>query len=401
MFVDDEPRVLQGLRRMLRGMASEWEMVFCEGGEEALAQLERQPTDVLVSDIRMPRIDGVRLFEEARRRYPRTARIALSGHADEEMALRTHGIVHQFLSKPSEAATLRATINRVCALQDLLASEELAGFVSRLKGLPPLPALYAELLNSVDDPNASGRSIGQIISRDVSMTAKILHLANSAFFGVRRSVSDPANAVTVLGLHTIRNLVLSAGLFSLLDRGAIRSLTQEMIWAHSLETSMLARGLCRLEQGDAHSVEDAGSAGLLHDVGKIVMALEFGERYDAMLASAQGSGQVLVDLEREALGATHAEVGAYLLGIWGLPAPVVEAVAFHHDVRQDTVERFGPALAVSVANLLLRELEDPECREVTRGIATLEALGLADRLEIWRAHCASAHQDVQDWPQAG
>jgi putative nucleotidyltransferase with HDIG domain len=400
MFVDDEPRVLQGLRRMLRSMSSEWEMFFCEGGEQALEQLGRQPVDVLVSDIRMPKVDGVQLFAQVRANYPDTVRIALSGQTSEEALLRTVGTVHQFLSKPCDAQVLRSTVTRICALQEMMASQELKGLVGSMKSLPPLPSLYIELMKIIEDPNATGKTIGHVIAQDVSMTAKILQLSNSAFFGGRRSISDPAEAVVVLGLHTIRNLILTAHLFSHFEKAHLHGLSMEALWAHSLETSALARRLCRLEGSDPHTTDDAAAGGILHDVGKIVLAVEYKDDYDALLAKAIDEGRPLAAVETEALGSNHAEVGAYLLGIWGLPTMVVEAVAFHHDLRDYMTDRFSAVLGVYAANLLQHEIEDPSHQSIAWGLAPLTKLGLGHRLETWRQCSREAHSELQERPEA-
>jgi putative nucleotidyltransferase with HDIG domain len=401
MFVDDEPRVLQGLRRMLRSMSTEWEMFFCEGGEEALAQLEKQPVDVVVSDIRMPKIDGVQLFGQVRQLYPDTVRIALSGQTSEEALLRTVGTVHQFLSKPCDAQVLRSTVARICALQDMLADQELKSLVARMTSLPPLPTLYAELLKVLEEPSASGKTIGKVIARDVSMTAKILQLSNSAFFGARRSVSDPAEAVTILGLHTIKNLILVAQLFSQFEQLRHHGTMLEALWTHSLQTSVLARELCRLEGSDTHTTDDAATGGMLHDVGKIILAAEFGEEYATLTIKTAEGGLHLVDVETQTLGSGHPQVGAYLLGIWGLPTMVVEAVAFHHDLQDYMADRFSAVLGVYAANLLVHESENPGSPAIPTGIAALTRLGFGERLDTWRTACQGVRRGLQERQAAG
>lgn len=384
MFVDDEQRVLEGLRRMLRPLKDEWEMTFCTGGEDALRHLAEQPVDVVVSDIRMPRMDGVQLFNEIVRLHPRTVRIALSGQTSEEAMLRAVGTVHQFLSKPCDADVLRSTVTRICALQDMLASEDLRTLVARMKSLPALPALYNQLTEALQSPNASGKTVGRVIAKDVAMTAKVLQLVNSAFFGVQRSMSDPAEAVTRLGMNTIKNLVLSFGVFSRLEGPPLLNMQMERLWEHSLQVSLLARSLCRLEGSDIHTADDAATGGMLHDVGKVILAAEFATEYDRLLGQSPEAGLSTVELEQRALGCTHAQVGAYLLGIWGLPTTVVEAVAFHHDLRDYLADRFSAVLAVFAADVLVNEASGTG--EVAAGLATLQELGFEERLPVWRRH---------------
>lgn len=382
MFVDDEARILAGLRRMLHPMNREWEMFFCEGGAAALEQLRLQAVDVIVSDIRMPRIDGVQLFTEIARLYPRTVRIALSGQTSEEAMMRAVGAAHQFLSKPCDAAILRSTVTRICDLQRLLASEDLRALVAQMENLPPLPALHTELLAAVQAPQATVRSVARVIAKDMAMTAKLLQLVNSAFFGVQHRVSDPVEAVNRLGLDTMRNLALSMGVFARPGHATLPHLSMERLWDHSLRVSLLARGLCELEGADHPTAEDAATGGMLHDVGKVILATGLGMRYDEVLERAAGSDARLAVTEAQALGCTHTQVGAYLLGIWGLPTTIVEAVAYHHDLQDYLTDRFSAVLAVHAADLLTHEAED--------GVAladddpVLRRLCLSDHLQVWR-----------------
>src|SRR5216683_1384998 len=225
LFVDDEVNVLQGLRRMLNPMRHEWEMVFVESGQEALALLAQAPCDVIVSDMRMPGsdmrmpgMDGTQLLTQVMERFPLTVRIILSGYADSAMILKAVGPVHQYLAKPCDAATLQLTIARACALRSLLADPTLQGLVAGMQTLPSLPTLYLEVLEAVQDPQGSLERVGDIMSRDISMTAKMLQLVNSAFFGLRRHVSNPGEAVKLLGLDTIKALILSMQVFSRFDQ---------------------------------------------------------------------------------------------------------------------------------------------------------------------------------------
>jgi len=214
LFVDDEPRILDGLKRMLRHMRDEWEMSFVESGEAALKVLESARFDVVVSDMRMPGMDGAELLTRVMERYPQIVRIVLSGHADKEMILKTVRPAHQYLSKPCDPEKLRSTVARASALRGLLADELLKQLVSQMSTLPSAPSLYNEVMNELRSGEGSVQRVGEIVSKDVGMTAKILQVVNSAFFGVPRHVESPAQAVSLLGLETIKALALSAQVFS-------------------------------------------------------------------------------------------------------------------------------------------------------------------------------------------
>jgi len=155
-------------------MRSEWDMLFVNGGKAALDALEERDFDIVVSDLRMPQMDGVALLQEVRKRSPRTVRISLSGYSDKEMALRAVSEIHQFLSKPCEAEQLITTLERAIALSNLLSDERLKGLVSQMRTVPSLPALHDEVMRQLDAPDSSLRVIGKAMSQDGGMSSKAL-----------------------------------------------------------------------------------------------------------------------------------------------------------------------------------------------------------------------------------
>ncbi|MCK4303332.1 MAG: HDOD domain-containing protein [Candidatus Eisenbacteria sp.] len=388
VFVDDEPRVLQGLKRMLRSMRKKWTMHFCPGASEALEILEREPVDIVVSDMRMPGMDGAEFLTEVMTRFPTVARLALSGQADEETIMRSVRPVHQYLSKPCDAQVLKATIQRLCSLHGLLQSDHLKGLVAQMKSIPSLPSLYTQIINELESENPSIKTVGAIIARDVGMTAKILQMVNSAFFGLRRRVSDPTHAVNLLGVDTVKNLVLSVHVFSS-SKAAKLPFSLGALWNHSMTVGMLAKRLARAETAQPTVIEDALGAGMLHDLGKLILAANLPEKYEQVSTLAEQEGIELLKAEQEVVGTTHAELGAYLLGLWGLPDSVVEALAFHHAPQGDSSTGFRPLTAVHAANALDHELRPSSSALPTSKIdaAYIEQLGLAGRLSAWRGLC--------------
>lgn len=386
VFVDDEQRVLDGLRRMLHPMRHEWEMAFVPGGKEALAVLNEKHFDVVVSDMRMPGMDGVQLLGEVKQRYPQVVRIVLSGHADKEEVLRSVGPAHQYLAKPCDPEQLRKVITQACALRDLLSEDSLRKLVSQMSTIPSLPQTYTEIIEELKSPNASIKRVGEIVSKDVGMTAKVLQLVNSSFFGLRHHVSDPSRAASFLGVDTLKALALSVHIFSQLDKVKIEGFCLDLLWNHSVATGALAKRIADAEGSAKQICDNALMAGLLHDAGKIVIAANLPERYRAVLASVKSEGLEFWEAEQRILTNTHAEVGAYLLGLWGLPDPIVEAIAFHHNPSKCLGDEFAPLTAVHVANVLEHELtnagEDPDTSRLDTEY--LDQLGLADRLPAWR-----------------
>jgi len=393
LFVDDEPNLLAGLRRMLRPMREEWEMGFASGGEEALGFLANEPFDVVVSDMRMPGMDGAQLLSEVKQRYPQVVRIVLSGHSEKETVFRSVGPAHQYLAKPCDPRQLKDVISRACALRDLLSEDSLRNLVSQMSTIPSLPETYTEIVKELQSPEASIKEVGQIISKDVGMTAKVLQLVNSAFFGLRRHVSDPAQAASFLGVDTLKALVLSIQVFSHFDAVEIEGLCLDTLWTHSVMTGALAKRIAAVEDVPEELRDHAFLAGLLHDAGKLIIAANLAEPYSKILAAVEHERLAFAEAERRILTNTHAEVGAYLLGLWGLADPIVEAVAFHHEPSRCMGEGFTPLTAVHVADALYHESSRPGDAKVSvLDTEYLEQLGLADRLPAWRGRTADIAQ---------
>ena len=386
LFVDDEPRLLEGLKRSLHSMRHEWNMTFVTSGEDALKALEQAPFDVVVSDMRMPGMDGAQLMGKVRQRHPQIVRIVLSGHSDQEMIYQSIAATHQYLAKPCATEVLKATVMRACALRELLGDDSLRRLVTGMQQIPSQPTLYAEIRREAEAKTASIGTIAAIISKDMGMTAKILQLVNSAYFGLRSIVSTSEQAVNLLGLDTVQALVLTVHVFSQFASTQGSRFSMDRLWEASTETGSLARAIAKVEQAPALVIDQAYTAGLLHDVGILVFAANILKQYDAMLKTAHDQGVELWEVERLELGTTHAEVGAYLLGLWGLDDPIVEAVAFHHHPSDCVGDTFSPLTAVHVANVLQQELS----QQATGGVPPqidltyLGRLHKTDRLSHWR-----------------
>ncbi|MDR4505704.1 MAG: response regulator [Candidatus Scalindua sp.] len=331
LFVDDEANVLQGLKRMLRKMRYEWDTEYVSSGKEALDCMAKSPFDVVVSDMRMPRMDGVELLGTVMEQYPETVRIILSGHSDKGMIMKTVKCTHQFLVKPCDAETVRYTIERACKLQDLLRDEKLKKIVAGIKDLPSLPSLYGMIVKEMQSPDASIRKVGEIISQDVSMSAKVLQIVNSAYFGLPRKLTDPQQAAVYLGIETLKALVLSIHVFSSFTKEAeLFGLSFTQMWRHSLMVARLAKEIARAEKVETKALEEAFISGILHDIGKLIL-LKVPGQYRKMKDFVEITGGSSLEAEQAVLKTSHAELGAYLLGLWGLPDRIIETIAFHHE----------------------------------------------------------------------
>jgi putative nucleotidyltransferase with HDIG domain len=383
LFVDDEIEVMQAMRRSLREMRNEWSMEFALSGVAALDELAKTPTDVIVSDMRMPGMDGWELLAEVKKLYPQTVRLVLSGHADAGSIMRTVGTAHQYLAKPCDSAALKAAISQTYRLRQMLSSDRLAHLVGRVDMLPSAPRAFQEISACLQRPTATIADAAKIIGRDAAMTANIIKLVNSAFFGSRQPIATADRAVAYLGLDTIGALVLGHGVFKSGATTDLEGFSLERIWQHSLDVAAAARTVALYEKLPRANAEQAFLAGMLHDVGKVVFATRRARATDSPNLSCE---EAFVQMQ-----AHHAEVGAYLLGLWGFPSSIVEAVAFHHSPTQTAADGLSLASLVHIADRLVhqRQGESPDSCQPEVAAELLEKLALVDHWPAWWAELDS------------
>jgi HD-like signal output (HDOD) protein len=327
LFVDDEPSELADLKGRLHSLEPRWTLSFVDSGARAIEELERVGFDVVVSDLRMPGMDGAELLRIVSERWPETIRIVLYGDTDESQILRLVPHAHHYLVKSREAQQLESVIDRSLRLQQLLQQPELRAVVGRIHKLPAMPKVYARLRAALASDNVTTRDVAQIVADDPVIAAKVLQLVNSAFFRLTRRMTNIEQAVTYLGFSAIRNLTLSVEVFSQWPQAPEHTgLNLEYLQTHVHQVAAAARALA----AGSVSADDALLAGLVHDIGYWILAQECGDELDRSVALAAHERIPMHIAETRIIGASHAQLGAYLLGIWGLPYPIVDAVAHHH-----------------------------------------------------------------------
>lgn len=350
LLVDDEPNIVQGLTRMMRCVRDEYETRYALSGAEALRIMAEWPADVVVSDMRMPGMNGVELLNRIAIEYPEAVRLILSGYTDREVIMQSAVVAHQFLSKPCDAQTLVHTLRRAASVRSLLKEPAIRHAVGRTMQLPCLSTTYDNLMVVLGTPDCTPADVAEVVSTDVVLTAKVMQLVNSGFFGVTRRVDSIVDAITCLGIDVVRALVATIEAFdgfkATFDDEQIRG-----VFHHSLRVAELARSIAAFEGLSLAEQEDALLAGMLHDIGKLVLARAYPERYSEAVLS---DSELWPDqaLERYTIGASQSEVGAYLLGLWGFQIHIVEAVAFHDRPDACRAPVFSLTTIIHAANVL-------------------------------------------------
>jgi HD-like signal output (HDOD) protein len=389
LFVDDESRVRDQLQRMLRPFATAWDMTFVGGGAEALQLLDESTYDVLVTDLGMPGMSGPELLHEVYARHPKVVRFVLAAPSEQPLVMTCAAVTHQFLTRPCEPEELRDAIGRACDMEASIRRENTGRLVARMDQLPSLPSIYTQLVEKMRDPECGIDDVAELVARDISLTARVLKLVNSAFFGLRQQVASLNEAVNYLGLDTLKALVLSINAFTQFEKKSLGGLSLESLWNHSLLTAACARLIAEMETGNARMVDETFVAAMLHDTGKLVLAANFGAEYAAAMASAGTAPGAGLAAEEATFSATHADVGAYLFSLWGLPGVIVDAVAWHHDPMGSPDDSFGPLACVHAANAWTRANDETGAGRLKREY--YERLGVWSRVPEWHRACVENH----------
>ena len=378
LFVDDDAQILDGIRRSMHCMRGEWRMRFCSEPLAALNELSTEPADVVVSDMRMPGMDGSEFLAEVKQRYPETVRILLSGQAESESIIRATRSAHRYLSKPCDAPRLKAAITRTANLKAVLNDSHLAAMAGGVDTLPTPPKAYQELVECIRNPNSAIADAARIIRQDVAMTAKVLKLANSGFFGIREPVQSIDRAVAFVGMEAMSALVLGQELFNSKNPVTLPGFSLERLGRHSFECAAWARAVAVYQHCSPRVADAAFLCGVLHDVGRLVFATRVPP--SAPAERERWLSEITMNMKTH-----HASVGGYLLGLWGFPEAIVEAIVWHHTPSQCGDMGFGLCGLVHVGDYLSHVSQPQSEQSTALGLEPgyLQDRGLAERLPEW------------------
>ncbi|MGZ8940677.1 MAG: HDOD domain-containing protein [Limisphaerales bacterium] len=329
-----------------------WKVHVSQSSEDALCQLEQVAFDVIFVDLKSGPLASIQFLHQVWSRHPSTIRFLLSDSLAPDIMVTCALGPHQVLLKPLEGPAIRNAMERAALVNRLFQNKDVQTLVSRIRTFPSRPTIYAEVIRELRSSNASAQTVGELVSRDLAISAKLLQITNSAFFGFNRPVAKPGDAVLLLGMETTASLVLGIEAFSQLDNVKLKYFSTDQIWRHCQIVANSARAIAEHVTQDADLAQEAYTAALLHDIGKLALAVNLDEAYRDALNVGREKHIPAWQVERQAFGATHAEAGAYLLSLWGLPANVIEAVANHHIPARELSSEYTALTALHVANAI-------------------------------------------------
>lgn len=382
LIVDGEGQQLRELSTEFATVAPDWNIALSPSGAAALAHLAATPADAVVTDLQLTDMSGEQLLGQVLHQFPKTHRVVLADLGDIQSLLRCVGGVHQFVTKPCTAVRLHTVLLRAFDLDVWLPNQTVRKLIGRVPRLPSISSSYHAVVRKAEEATATPESLGPAIARDPAMTAKMLQLANSAAYGDPTDDYDPTEAVREIGVANARSCLLLSHTWSNFGPLEQSGFPVQPLWTHASDVAQLAAWLAQAEGASAQHIGMARTAGLLHDIGKLALAANLPELFLRAVTIANQLGGDFSTAEQEVFGATHGEVGGVLLGLWGLPMAVVEAVALHHNPACIASKSFSPLTAVHVANALLHA-ESPEHFRALVDRDYLGVLGLEGKIPAW------------------
>lgn len=368
MFVDDEKQILRALNRLF--MDSSYETVFMDSGEDGLAYMQHNPVNLVISDIRMPGMNGFDFLRSVKEKHPTTMRVALSGYTDSRIIYKAleENIAKMYMFKPWDNRDLLSTVDKMFQLEEVLQDKKIMDLINNLDDLPTIPDLYTRIKAMIQDDEDVDK-IAKLIEADQASTAKILRIANSAFYGAK--TGSISQAIMYIGLANVKTIVLSNAVFN--TSGPLGAAVKEL-WQNATLTNRITNHLFHRITGKKIPNVFA-SAGLLHNVGMVVLISHFTAVYSEVLKRGRDNAEGYMEVERQMMGVTHQELGGYLLNWWELPLPIVEAALYHHTPLDEKVINRELLCVVHLANALAWNRMGDKRQIGPQGEACCEYLG--------------------------
>ena len=325
LFVDDEKAILNSIRREF--FDSPYEVFIASSGKEALEILNKNQIDLVVSDMRMPEMDGYELLKRVKSIHPSIIRLILSGFTDEKTVFKSiyNNLAKLFITKPWKKDDFRRAIDEVFKTEELLQNNKSLKQIKDIGKLPTIPAVLKEISDVIENDDHNIEKIVKLIEEDITLSSEVLRIINSAFYGIK--TASIKTAVLSLGLVNLKAIIATAEVF----KSENDFYNKKQIWEHSNITNKILIELydkiLNKKLPDYYS-----TAGLLHDIGKVAFFKIYDKEYDEIYKLAEGKSlEEINQLEKEKFNIDHEELGGYLLQWWDIPYAIVESALYHHN----------------------------------------------------------------------
>ena len=388
LFVDDNDNVIQGLKRQLRPFRDEWQLYFANNAEAALAVMENQPIDLIVSDMLMPDIRGEELLLTIKQLYPATIRIIFSGYSDETTLKKALEVAHQYFCKPCNIETLRESISQIFQIQTTIDNPRIIQSLGDPSQLPSLPKIYHDINAAIASETSTVVALADIFARDMVLSARLLQLVNSPYFGIRQRISSLSEAIGMVGIKMLNNLVLSLHIknaFPVTDPKMLGYL--EYLWQDAWQVASLAKCISLAENQPEDRPDQAYLGGLLHNLGLLVFMSRGSDQLKTFMHEVKNSKTPVHQLERQTFGFTRYEAAAYLLSLWKIPPRIIESVLLQNTPNDSDYDGMNALTAVHVAAYLLKPSGRNECDrlfEIDLDQDYLQRIHKIQRLPHWQ-----------------
>lgn len=351
LFVTTDEKLIGELIRNIVPIQDEYSIFFADNGERCLQILANNKIDFVFSSANIIMPTGANILNEIKRLFPEVIRFALVPNLDNQTVAQISQYVHQLVPPPYTKETIIERIERTLHIQKILNNEKVVNLVKNTTTLPSLPEIYIQIEQETAKPDFSLIKIANLISKDPNLTAKILQIVNSAYFGLQKEITNINFALSYLGVNVIKSLIFYIHLFSHFKITSENRKYLEKFWQHSLVVASNSYHLANKYLREKYEIDSSYTAGVLHDVGKFILLNTYTYPQNIILLAEQKAIDNL-EAELEIYECTHAEIGAYLLGLWGFPLHIVEAVAYHHQPSLLNKSKLNLATIIHLADFL-------------------------------------------------
>lgn len=385
LIIDSNLEATESYQKALAPKAASWTVHYAASADEGLKLAEAHTPDIIVTALSLNDGQGLKVLSQAIDAAPLAHAFIAAEESDRPQLAAAFEGGCRYLPSPCPSDRLLLEFQRCLAIDAWLESPVIKEIVSSRSEFESLPAHHHQIVTALNAPHSAIDEVAEAIANDLALSAKVLETANSSFYGFDENVADIKQAISLLGLSNTRNIVLATHVFSKVGQDSEHQSLIKEIWHHSIAVAGAARRICLHETNNHCAAEEAYSAGLLHDIGKIVLLGVVPDEYIEAQRLSREESLSAWQTEYKVLGCDHAEVGAYLLAKWGLPSTVSEAAALHHRPANSCHGTFSTLAAVHAANAIVRKRRNPKHADATPITNFLIEIGKSQQWADWEA----------------